>query len=482
MQRTLLILLVAASYLLLAGGRSWTLGPLLALAALAVLAAPGRVLHFRRSWRLLDTALVALAMLIVVQLVPLPAGVVTAVSPNAARVRSALQFTPLTPAVANLVPMSVDPAATAAALGVVVLGIVSFWIARGLFSAGGHTRAVCRALAAFGAAAAVLALIQKTATPKLLLFAVEPVARSTNPFGAFTNRNHMAAWLLLIAAPLTGYLIARMRIHDDDFRGHWQPWFRHFLMSGMALTALALALIMMTLLATLSRSAVIGLGSAALVAWRLGRPRMNVERSNLPAKLGTLGVTLVAAMVFIDLDGWATRLQESLGDAPAAGFGRATIWRETVPVIRDFWLTGTGAGTYPEAMTQYQQSRFWVGSMQRWAHFNNAHSHYLQLLSEGGLLLTLPVIVALVAFARLARAAVLADKGEMFWVRVGATAGLAGLAVQSIWEVALTMPANAVLAGVLAGLVLYQRERSHHSGSYPTPEILTPRPVPARPR
>jgi O-antigen ligase len=166
----------------------------------------------------------------------------------------------------------------------------------------------------------------------------------------------------------------------------------------------------------------------------------------------------MVAMVFIDLDGWATRVQESIGDAPGASFSRMTIWRETLPIVRDFWVTGTGAGTYSDAMTQYQQSRVWVGSMQRWAHFNNAHSHYLHVLSEGGLLLVLPVIVALVAFARLARAAVIADKGEMFWVRVGAAAGLAGLAAQSIWEVALTMPANAVLAGVLAGLVLFHRD------------------------
>ena len=46
----------------------------------------------------------------------------------------------------------------------------------------------------------------------------------------------------------------------------------------------------------------------------------------------------------------------------------------------------------------------------------------------------------------------------MFWVRVGAAAGLAGLATQSIWEVALIMPANAVLAGVVGGLLLYRRD------------------------
>ena len=458
MQRTLLILLVATSYLLLAGGRPWTLGPLLALAAVAVLAAPTRTLTFRPAWRVLDAALIAIALAIVVQLLPMPAVIGNMLSPHAAPVRSALQFTPLTPARTDWVTLSIDPASTANALGVVALGIVSFWVARALFGAGGHTRAFCRALAAIGAVAAVLALVQKAIAPKLLLFAVEPLARSTNPFGAFTNRNHMAAWLLLIAAPLAGYLTARLRIHDQDFRGHWRPWLKHFLASGMALTALALMVVVGALLATLSRSAVVGLGVAGVVAWRLGEPRMSIERSRLPVRLGAIGAALLVAMLFIDLDGWATRFQESFGEAPDSSFSRPTIWKETLPIVRDFWVTGTGAGTYSGAMTQYQQSRVWVGSMQRWAHFNNAHSHYLQVLSEGGVLLAVPAIVALVAFTRLARAAVLADKGEMFWVRAGAAAGLAGLAVQSVWEVALTMPANAVLAGVLAGLALYQRE------------------------
>ena len=35
--------------------------------------------------------------------------------------------------------------------------------------------------------------------------------------------------------------------------------------------------------------------------------------------------------------------------------------------------------------------------MQRWAHFNNAHSHYVQVAREGGLLLAVPALVALFA-------------------------------------------------------------------------------------
>jgi O-antigen ligase len=246
-----------------------------------------------------------------------------------------------------------------------------------------------------------------------------------------------------------------LRIHDSH-RHSWRAAFKQFMASGAVLNALALFVVVGILLLTLSRSAAAGLGVASVVAWLLGRRRLQDERTSVPAALAIAGTLIVGAMLFVDIDAWTTRLQESMFFDPA-GFGRLTIWRETLPIVRDFWLTGSGGGTYSDVMGQYQQSRVWVGSMQRWAHFNNAHSHYLQLAAEGGLMLVIPVLTALIALAALGIRAVRADKGEMFWVRVGAAASLAGIAVQSIWEVALIMPANTVLCAVLAGLLLNRR-------------------------
>ena len=79
--------------------------------------------------------------------------------------------------------------------------------------------------------------------------------------------------------------------------------------------------------------------------------------------------------------------------------------------------------------------------------------------------------------AALGYRAVRSDKGEMFWVRVGAAGGLAGVAVQSIWETSLIMPANAVLAGILGALLLYRREA--RSGTAP---LAPAAPPPARVR
>jgi len=470
-QRTLLILLVATSYLLLAGGRPWTLGPLVALAALAALVAPRRTARFPKDHRALDLALIALAIGVALQMLPMPLGVLGVISPNAARLKAALEFAPMT-APPEWSSLSIKPERTLEALAAVVIGILSFWTARAAFSVGGGTRSFCRWLALIGAVVAIAAVIQKAGTPKLLLFSVQPEARSTNPFGAFTNRNHFAAWLMLMATPIIGYLIARLRMHpshDHRLRGV----IRHFMASGAVMTAMAAVLAIGVMLLTLSRSAVVGLGVAAVVAWLLARPRVQLERSMLPARLGGLGILLLAAMLFIDIDGWATRVEESF--TTEGMFGRTTIWKETVPIIKDFWLTGTGAGTYSDAMTYYQQTRLWVNSMQRWAHFNNAHSHFVQVAAEGGLLLAVPSLAALISLWMLARRAIRADKGEMFWVRVGAAAGLAGLTVQSLFEVSLTMPANAVLCGVLAGLLIYRRD-SHYGAESPTPESLTPEP------
>lgn len=457
MQRTLLILLVAASYGLVAGARPWALASLLAVAVLAVAVAPRRTLKF--SSLAIDRPLIAVAAAMVLQIVPLPAAIVGALSPHRARVVEALGYAPLTAATSGWQTLSIDPALTAWAIGTFVLGVLAFWITRALCGAGGHTRAICRTLAIVGPTAAVLALLQKAVTPRLLMFVVSPDARSGNPFGAFVNRNHMAAWLLLVMMPPAGYLIARLRIHSDSRLPFWSA-FKQFLVTGAALTAMAVIVMLGVLLLTLSRSGLIGLAVAAIVAWLTGRTRIQLERTSVPGLIGFAGVVLLVAVLFVDVDGWASRLQQSVDFSPGE-FSRTQIWKESAPLAGDFWLPGTGAGTYSEAMTQYQQTRLWVNSMRRWAHFNNAHSHYVQVAVEGGVLLALPLLWALVAFTTLAMKIVPADKGEMFWVRTGAAAALAGVAVQSLFETSLIMPANAVMAGVAAGLALYRRNATH---------------------
>ena len=219
---------------------------------------------------------------------------------------------------ASWTTLSVNPDATLLSLGTVALGTLSFWIARAVFSAGGSTRSFCRAMAFLGVAAAVDGGDPESRfAAQSVLFLVEPDARSASPFGAFVNRNHFAAWLLMVAAPVVGYSIARMHIHPAR-RGAVARVDRPDHELGRVFTAIAAMIMVGVLLLTLSRSALAGLGCAAIVGWWLGRPRLRIERTSVPRMLGMAGAAVLMVVLFVDVDGWATRLEHTFDTA--AGF------------------------------------------------------------------------------------------------------------------------------------------------------------------
>lgn len=448
MQRALLYLLVAASYLLLAGGPRWTMPPLLTVALAAAAVNPRRSVTLGPRSRAFDLTLLVVVAAAALAIVPLPRPVVDWLSPRALELRRATRLVPDQ----GWVPLSVDPAATSIAIATLVLGLLAYRVARAVFDADGGIRWFCRLLAWAAAAAAVAAVIQRSLAPTLILGWFPAEAAGARPFGAFVNRNHFAAWLLL-ALPLTsGYLVAhiRHRFRNGYTGQHWPDRL------GGATVPLVVSIttLLGVLLFTLSRSAALGCGVAAATWWLLARPRVAVDRRGWPLVVAVAGAVLLASAALVDLDAWAARFGSTLSADRADG--RLVIWRETLPVVRDFWATGSGAGTYGLTMLAYQESRIWVPHLAAWAHFNQAHNHYLQVMAEGGLLLGVPVSLSLIALAGAARRALRDDRTEMFWIRAGAAAGLAGVAAQSLWEVPLTMPANAVLAAVAAAVLLHE--------------------------
>jgi O-antigen ligase len=162
----------------------------------------------------------------------------------------------------------------------------------------------------------------------------------------------------------------------------------------------------------------------------------------------TLAIILLFVLSYAELGRWLVRFGAAWSDT---GEHRLDIWRDALRVSRDFWLTGTGAGSFGRAMLVYQ-------SGDRTLFFNQAHSQYLQVLAEGGLLLAVPALAAGVCLFAGIRRALARDRTATYWLRVGATAGLFGVAVQSLWETGLRMPANAVLCAALAAIALHGRE------------------------
>jgi O-antigen ligase len=118
-------------------------------------------------------------------------------------------------------------------------------------------------------------------------------------------------------------------------------------------------------------------------------------------------------------------------------------------VIRDFPAAGVGAGAFATAMRVYQTTP-------RTYYHNEAHNQYVQLLVEGGVLLLVPAVMAIGAFAAAAWRRLRRADDPLRWMRVAGMGALVGVAVQSIWETGLTLPANGMLAAAVAALVVHE--------------------------
>jgi O-antigen ligase len=386
--------------------------------------------------RALDRGVIAIIAVCLLQLLPLPRAILSVVAPARLQLAGLLQLTPA----ASWLPLSISPRDTLEAAAVAAGASLVYWSARRHLASAG-LRHVCRGIAWLGLALSCVAIAQRAAGANRMYGLWAPIETGATPYGPFVNRNHAATWLLM-AIPLSlGYLLARLRQSDAprharvsaasiDSRTVW------LLVSASAMV-LALAL-------SLSRSGILALPLALALTLAGARRRFDSVKRRWLAAAAVVGALAVAT--FADVGAVVMRFSEAVTPGST---GRLAIWRDTMRLVADGWLTGSGAGTYELAMRAYQTG-------ERTYYYNQAHNHYLQVAAEGGLLLIVPVLVSLVALAALARRRLHADRSGVFWIRSGAAAGLAGVAVQSMWETGLALPANALLAAVSAAILTHE--------------------------
>ena len=410
--------------------------PVLVACAVAFLLTRARVAAASGA-RVLDVSLLVALAAILLQTVPLPGAVVATLSPEAWSLQAMLHFD----RVRTWWPLSIDSRLTRLALTYAAAPVLLFWAAREAFGRGG-VRIAARTLAWTGLLLTLVALAHRATSPRTLMWQWRAPDPGSQPFGPFVNPNHFAAWLVMASALTAGYLVAHRRTHRSEhssLRLRVRDWLADG--SGLILAG-SLVIMLLGLASSLSRGAILS-AAVAFAAVLAAVQRRRVVGRGFLAGATLVGIVLVAAV-------WTNREGLERKFSTATAVSRMTIWKETVPVIADFWVTGTGAGTYPRAMLRYQRASPEF-------HFNQAHSESVQLAAEGGLLVGIPVLFALGAWVALARRQLRRDAHELFWIRLGAAAGLLAVAVQGIFDTPLRVPANALLAALLAAIVVHDR-------------------------
>ena len=390
-------------------------------------------------------ALVAIAAL--AQLMPLPVGVLARLSPHAATLVDQLDFR-VAHGLVGTHSLSVDPSATWRALalyacfGVTVLGVARC-----------SARAALR-LAWFiswlGIAVALIGVVQKPLYAGAIYGFWTPMTHGT-PFGPFVNKNHFAGWVVMAIPLAIGVFCAMVsRARGAGVRDRLL-WLSSRDGNQAVQAVLAVVLMGVALALTLSRSGLVSLVVALVLCGWAGvrRRRGGIARP--------LVVAFVMLALFVAVD-WAglDKVVARFDAADTAGLsGRIPIWRAATSMAADFWGTGSGLNTYGIATLFYP-------AVVPAHHLREAHNDYLQLAVEGGVLMGVPILIAIVGFVIAVRRRLAASSGSAYWVRLGAVGGIVAVAVQSAVDFSLQMPGNAALFATLCGVALH--EERYRSG------------------
>lgn len=211
--------------------------------------------------------------------------------------------------------------------------------------------------------------------------------------GTFAYKNHFAAYIaLLLPLALSLFLYYRPRHHSTlSLRQALLNLGERSTPNQHLPLALAGAMMVLALLLSGSRGGVGCAFLALLLLLIMGRKRFRLS-GLLPL---ALGLTLLAA-TGVGRDGLLSvdqRFGTALTRDGASLNGRLEFWKNSLRIIGDFPLTGTGAGTFRAIYPRYQAEP--NGALPL-----HTHNDYLETQSNGGLVASLLVLAFLALFFR----------------------------------------------------------------------------------
>lgn len=275
--------------------------------------------------------------------------------------------------------------------------------------------------------------------------------------GTFVNRNHLAGYLEMALATGIGLLLAttyqQERIHT------WRQRLRNLLnlvFSQKMPLRLMLATMVIALVLTRSRmgntaffASMLVTGLITLVVFRIqsGSAVQMLRRRDMRS-----AVILIASLVVIDIlivGTWfgvekvAERIAQSSVSHDAE---RIEVSRNTLDLLKDYPLTGSGGGTFHVAYARYRGEGVT-------SYYDHAHQDYLEIMADSGIvgIVLLGVVVLITLWAAL-RALYRRRDALMRGMAFSSIMGVVALLIHSTVDFNLQIPANAATFMVMLAL------------------------------
>lgn len=399
-------------------------------------------------------------LLVVVQLFPLPAGVVSALSPEAMRLRREL-LADLPDLESRLATSTLTLYAEGGwrQLRMLLCAAAVFLAAASLAPSRPARRRLTWSLLVVGAAVAAIAIGHQVLGVEAIWnrFTVpRPPARSA----PFINHSHFAQFMNLSI----GFALATALWAAHEFRADRRPrsasdWLdaaRQGQVNGLILAAVAAAAMVAALTLSGSRGGLIALAAGLVAMLGAGAATPAGRGGGRPALLLLGAGVIVAAALTWAVSDHAHRRIAGLAE-PAAGGDRLLILQGLVPAWKAFPVAGTGLGTFEFVYPMYDRTR----AINLTTHAENEYAHVLTEAGVPGLALAIWFLAAVGwCVARCLRRG-----GPSGQVALGLLFGVVAILVHSLGDFGQHLPANALMTAAACGLIVGMARRASRGSS-----------------
>ncbi len=266
--------------------------------------------------------------------------------------------------------------------------------------------------------------------------------------GTYINRNHFAGLLETVLPFAVAFGSQRLRILR---RVAWRSQARaRAVLSARELVPLVFVvflcvIILTALIFSRSRMGIMSAGASLLAVGTCVTKASRSERTQ-PLMAALLALGVLGLVVWIGSDPLITRFEALGQEYTGTGQNRISIWSDTLKLVRQHPLLGTGLGTfsvvYPSVQTAFLNYRV-----------DHAHCDYLEVTSDlgvaGAVLVFGSIFWVLVQAVRF-RGKV--ETGMDNVVRLGCIGSITAMLVHSFVDFNLYIPANALVFSVIVAL------------------------------
>lgn len=407
------------------------------------------------TWAYVPIAL--FLVVVVLQLIPLPARLVSIVSPNTVTLRTELLGDlPGAETLLESMPISLYPNGTKHDLRLVLAVTAVFVIVLNVFRRSDQIKRLLTAIALIGGLVAAITLAQNLFGNGKIYWFISS-ANTKGYSGPFVNHNNYGQFMnLSVGAALALFMV---RLHEAFAGKKLTPTVAFECLSWRSSKSIWLLLAIMsigaaTVFISLTRGGMIGL----LAAMALTTALFASQRSLKGHGWVMVGVGLFAfvCVLYVGFDAVFERLASLRAFGKADG-GRLQILKDIAVAWTVFPALGTGLGTHSVVYPMFDRSI--ITSLAAYA-----ENEYAQVLEETGFVgLGLLILIGIAVCAGCLRS-IRHNERPVHWAAYGLSFGLVAVLVQSLTDFGQHLPANAVLSAVFCALLLGLARSEQDSG------------------